>query len=350
MGGELLENDISEKVKYFVRFGLLGMLAVALICAGGVWLYYHGHASFQVRDAQVTSTMVGVKARANGKITEMLVNDGDHVEAGDVIAKVSVNVTEEQIQQLEQNLNLAKQNLEQIQQGQTITVPVPASNAGANAASQAALAQAAARMQRMNELYEMGAISAVKRDQAAAEYAEAQAAAAAASSSVSYQTMVQRSSPEMIKSAEVQVHQAEAALENAKKDSQATELIAPVSGTVYYTDLQENAEVKAGQTVVNIGDAGNIWVEARVAPHQLEKIRLGQFVSYQVDGKKLQGTVLEKETEAESANGTDNTENTDGGAPTASADGKKIVKVSLPTDMVAGIKPGMKAVVEFSEE
>ena len=77
---------------------------------------------------------------------------------------------------------------------------------------------------------------------------------------------------------------------------------------------------------------------------------MGQFVSYQVDGKKLQGTVLEKETEAESANESANTENTDGGAPAATEDGKKIVKVSLPQDMVAGIKPGMKAVVEFSEE
>jgi len=343
-----LEVDISKKVTYFVKFGLVGLIALALLCSVGVWFYQHRNTHMKVYDAQVTSTMVGVKTKANGRIAEIKVEDGDHVEAGTVLARIEVSVTEEQIQQLQQNLELAQRNLTEIQKGQTITVPVPSAGVGSsNIEAQAELERAASRMQRMNELFEMGAVSAVKRDEAAAEYAAAQAAAASAPSipSVSYQTMVQPSNPEVIKNAEIQVRQAEAALENAKKDSQATEIVAPVAGTVYLADLAENSEVTAGQTIMNIGDAGNIWVEARVTPEQKGRIRLGQFAEYSIEGRKFQGTVQEIETDDdENAEGMANTE---GSAPTED-DGKSFVKISLPTEAALELKPGVKTVVEFA--
>ena len=341
-----MEVDISKKVSYVVKYGLVGILTVALLCSAGIWYYQRQNNHMKIYDAQVTSTMVGVRTKADGKIAELMVADGDHVDAGTVIAKIEVSVTEEQIQQLEQNLELAKRNLAEIQKGQTITTPV-VSGGGSSGASQAELARAESRMQRMNELYEMGAISAVKRDEAAADYAAAKAAAVSVPS-ITYQTTVQPSSPEAIKSAEFQVRQAEVALTNAKKDSQATELVAPVEGTVYFTDLGEGSEVKAGQVVMNVGDAGNIWLEARITPQQKEKLRLGQFVTYEIDGHALQGTVLEigsgEEEKEESLSST----NTEGVAPTEADDGKTPVKISLPIGVSFELKPGMKTVVEVA--
>lgn len=345
-----MEIDISKKVTYFVKYGLVGMIALALLCAGGVWVYQHHGGYIKIYDARVTSTMVGVKTRANGKIAELKVGDGDHVEVGTVLARIAVNVTEEQIQQLQQNLELARHNLEEIRKGQTITTPVVTGSA--NYAAQADLAKAQARMERMNELFEMGAISAVKRDEAAAEYAAAQAAASASSvPEVTYQTTLQPSSPEAIKSAEIQVRQAEAALENAKKDSQATEIIAPVAGTVYFTDLTKDSDVRAGQTIMNIGDAGNIWIEARVTPEQRDRIRLGQFASYVIEGHSLQGSVLELEEGAEEPRNEENAgeASTEGSAPVVD-DGKSVVKISLPTGISFDVKPGMKAVVQFATD
>ena len=341
-----MEVDISRKVNYFVKYGLVGLIAVALLCSAGIWYFQRQNNHMKLYDAQVTSTMVGARTKANGTIAEMDVEDGERVEAGAVLARIAVSVTEEQIQQLEQNLELARRNLAEVQKGQTVTTPVVSGNSGSNAAAQVELARAQSRMQRMNELYDMGAVSAVKRDEAAAEYAAAQAAASAASvPSVTYQTTVQPSSPEVIRSAEIQVRQAEAALEAAKKDSQATEILAPVAGTVYCTDLKEGSEVKAGQTIMNIGDAGNIWLEVRVTPQQKEKIRLGQFVTYDIEGHALQGTVLEIEDDAEAAE--ESQESTEGSAPMAN-DGKSTVKISLPAEVPLDIKPGMKTVVQVA--
>ena len=388
-----MEVDITEKVKRVLKFGPLALVALAILGALGVWAYQHSQKGLTVYDAKVESTMVGVKAKADGTITELVVQDGDHVEAGDVIARVQVKITDEQIAQLAQNAELAKQNLAQVQRGQTVTVPQSAAPAPMPvpqpSGNSQAVANARARLNRMNELYEMGAISAVKRDQAAADLAAAEAAATpapavSAPAATRYQTMTQPANPEAVKQAELAVKQAEAALENAKQDAQATEIVAPVSGTVYLgDDIQEGADLKAGATVASIGDASNRGVEARLSPNQKGKIRLGQFVSYTIEGKKYQGTVLdivdpadaqpdtaasgslpaasEEEEEAvqtssisEDAGNVsgDETEdsksgNTEGNAPDMS-DGRLIVKVSLPKDMADTLRPGTDAVVRFS--
>lgn len=388
-----MEVDITEKVKRVLKFGPLALVALAILCALGVWAYQHSQKGLTVYDAKVASTMVGVKAKADGTVTELVVQDGDHVEAGDVIARVQVKITDEQIAQLAQNAELAKQNLAQVQRGQTVTVPQSAASAPMpvpqSVGNSQAVANARARLNRMNELYEMGAISAVKRDQAAADLAAAEAAATpapavSAPAATRHQTMTQPTNPEAVKQAELAVKQAEAALENAKQDAQATEIVAPVSGTVYLgDDIQEGADLKAGATVASIGDASNIWVEARLSPNQKGKIRLGQFVSYTIEGKKYQGTVLdivdpadaqpdtaasgslpaaseEKDEavqtssiseDADNVSG-DETEdskssNTEGNAPDMS-DGRLIVKVSLPKDMADTLRPGTDAVVRFS--
>lgn len=388
-----MEVDITEKVKRVLKFGPLALVALAILCALGVWAYQHSQKGLTVYDAKVASTMVGVKAKADGTIKELVVQDGDHVEAGDVIARVQVKITDEQIAQLAQNAELAKQNLAQVQRGQTVTVPQSAAPAPMPvpqpSGNSQAVANARARLNRMNELYEMGAISAVKRDQAAADLAAAEAAATpapavSAPAATRYQTMTQPANPEAVKQAELAVKQAEAALENAKQDAQATEIVAPVSGTVYLgDDIQEGTDLKAGATVASIGDASNIWVEARLSPNQKGKIRLGQFVSYTIEGKKYQGTVLdivdpadaqpdtaasgslpaasEEEDEAvqtssisEDAGNVSGDEaedsksgNTEGNAPDMS-DGRLIVKVSLPKDMADTLRPGTDAVVRFS--
>lgn len=342
------EEDVTEKAQYILKFGVIGLLLLAIVSAGGLYLFRHSHNYMTVYDAQVASQQVGVRARADGRITEITVADGSYVEAGDVIARVAVNVTEEQIRQLEQTVELSQKNLEQLKRGQTVTVPA-ASSGGYNPASQQQVAQAAARMQRMNELFEMGAISAVKRDEAVADYQAAQAAASSAPS-ISMQTITRPTDPKIIEQAELQLKQAQAALTNAQQDAQATEILAPVAGTVYYTDVQTDSEVKAGQTIMRIGDAANVWIEARLTQEQTDKVRLGQFASYEVDGRELQGAVEDirkpEQDGQEAEDKSENTANTEAGAP--EPDGLTVVRITLPQEQSQDLRPGTKAVVKLA--
>lgn len=324
-----MEVDITKKVQYLMKYGLVGLILIAVLCAGGIYYYQHQHKYFNVYDAQVTSSLVAAKVHGNAVITEKVVAEGEHVEAGDVIAHVQSTVTDEQIANLEQTVALSQRNLDEIKKGQTVTVavpspaPAPAASAPRSSGSSQSVASAESRMNRMNELFEMGAISAVQRDAAVSAYHAAVAAASSSapaasapssSPAVRYQTTTQPPDPKAVQNAELQLKQAQAALDNAKQDAAETDIVAPVAGTVYYAQgIDEGSTVKAGETVASVGNADDIWVEAKVSPDKAAKIRLGQFVSYEIDGHQLQGSVQDIQQPAKkddqsadsSANGAD---------------------------------------------
>lgn len=405
-----------------MKYGLVGLILIAVLCAGGIYYYQHQHKYFNVYDAQVTSSLVAAKVHGNAVITEKVVEDGEHVEAGDVIAHVKSTVTDEQIANLEQAVALSQRNLDEIKKGQTVTVavpspaPAPAASAPRSSGSSQSVASAESRMNRMNELFEMGAISAVQRDTAVSAYHAAVAAASSSalaasapssSPAVRYQTTTQPPDPKAVQNAELQLKQAQTALDNAKQDAAETDIVAPVAGTVYYAQgIDEGSTVKAGETVASVGNADDIWIEAKVSPDKAAKIRLGQFVSYEIEGHQLQGSVqdiqqpVKKDDQASvdsadaaasagnanaadtaGANGAGAGQNgqdaqsaqvgtadaADGdvanGQPAAGNQPKTtaevtdaddadedvmIIRISIPSGLNFSLKPGMKAVVKFA--
>lgn len=344
------EIDISEKVKRAIKFGLPALLLLSVAVASIVWYALYGTGDLVVRDARVSSSMVGARVRVAGTVSEVLVKDGDAVKAGDVIARIKVNVTEEQLKQLQQTVELTQKNLDQLKQGITVRTPrvVSASASASAGASAGEVERARSRMERMNQLYEMGAVSAVKRDEAAAAYQAAVAAGSASASydsNVVYDTTVQAASPEAIKKAELQLRQAQAALERAKGSAAATEITAPVDGTVYIGELAEGMEVQAGQVLANVGNSDSMWIEAYLEPEQQDSVRLGQVADYYVDRKKYEGLVMEinQPVDDEQQEAAGNTEGSYGEA----ASGKLVVRISISPEDVSGMKIGENAEVRF---
>lgn len=344
------EIDISEKVKRAIKFGLPALLLLSVAVASIVWYALYGTGDLVVRDARVSSSMVGARVRVAGTVSEVLVKDGDAVKAGDVIARIKVNVTEEQLKQLQQTVELTQKNLDQLKQGITVRTPrvVSASASASAGASAGEVERARSRMERMNQLYEMGAVSAVKRDEAAAAYQAAVAASSASASydsNVVYDTTVQAASPEAIKKAELQLRQAQAALERAKGSAAATEITAPVDGTVYIGELAEGMEVQAGQVLANVGNSDSMWIEAYLEPEQQDSVRLGQVADYYVDRKKYEGLVMEinQPVEDEQQEAAGNTEGSYGEA----ASGKLMVRISISPEDASSMKIGENAEVRF---
>ena len=333
-----MEVDVTEKAKNFIRFGLIGLIVLAALAGGGLYLYQHSNRGFVVSDAMVVGSESVITAKGDGKITEVLVQDGDYVEEGTVIARVESKITPEDIAQLEQNVQLAQQSYAQLQKGTTTVAQAPAAPVVDSGAQQRA-ANAYARMQRMNELFSMGAISAAKRDEAAAAYAAAQAAAnAAPAAAAAPQTTVIPTSPEVLKQAELQVKQAEIALANAKNDQQATEIVATASGVISLADgLAADSELKNEQEVARIQASNDAWLEAKLTENQAAKVRLGEFVNYEIDGHKLQGTVKDIAAPENDESESDQ------------AKSLTIVKISLPADPSFTIKSGMSGKIEFKE-
>ena len=310
----MAEQDISKRIKTLIIWCVPVLIIIGIAISSVVWYSMYGNGNITVRDAQVASDMVEAKARVTGTVDQILVQDGDIVKAGDVIATVKIDVTEEQLKQLQQTLELSQRNLEQLKKGVTVQTPrvVSQPSAAASGVSSAEVERARSRMERMKQLFEMGAISAVKRDQAVAEYQEAAAAAASSAQSsqpaVTYDTTIQSANPETIKRAELQVKQAQAALDKAKGNAAATEITAPVDGIVHLGDIAKGDQIEAGQAVASVGSSDEMWIEVYPTPEQREAIRLGQAVDYYVDREKYHGLVMDIVEQQEDVQEQENTE------------------------------------------
>ena len=310
-----MENvDISGKVKNWIRFGLIILLAAA--AAIGYFLFeqrYHEE-NLRIENARVEGTMVAVRTLVDGKVNEVIFNDGAEVRAGDVIARLEISVTEEAIAQLESTVKLAKQNLEDLKLGQVVQVPVktirtiPAAPQVIEYApvgrSPSEIASLQERANRMDELLEMGAVSRVQRDAAWAAYESALAESYAPPPEVIYSepTYVeeieyveqwQPTPPEALLNAENAIKQAELSLNVALQESQENEIIAPISGTIYYV-TEMDGDLNAGNVVARIGDSSELWLSAEVDEDTFNRVTLGSPVSYVIAGRNLTGTVTEK--------------------------------------------------------
>lgn len=343
-----METDITGKIKPLVHYSLPVLLVVAAVCIAGIFFWYRQSSTLTINDAKLTSSVVHVSSQTDGVLTEVLVNDGDKVEAGQVIARVKVKVTPEQVQALQQAYDEAQSNFDKVQAQvkdsvqTTVVSSAPAVRSGGDVAgAQARLDAAAAEKTKMEKLYSIGAVSASKYAEAESEYAAAQSALSAASAPVSVpQQQVQQtqSAPssamsEALANAQIQLNQAKAALDQAQSDDNYTDITAPVAGIIYTTDFKKGDELKQGDVFLNVGNTKNLWVQAPLTEQQYGKVRPGQFVRYSVDGIDLTGTVLEVTHEGgEEA----------GEALTTAA------RISFPDDMISQVVPGADVKVEIT--
>ena len=165
------------------------------------------------------------------------------------------------------------------------------------------------RKNRMEKLYEMGAISRVQRDAAVAEYEAARASSYSTTTVeeytpepivetemeyiTEYVEQFQPTPPEILEGAQLAIKQAEMSLNTARQEALQTQVYAPISGTVYY-NVAAAQEVVAGEPVAKVGDGTNLWLEAEVTEDQFYRIALGKLVTYNIDGHQFNGTVIEK--------------------------------------------------------
>ena len=352
------EQDITAKVKPLLRYGLPIIILVVIALVFGIFKWQQSRGTLEINNAKVASSVVHVSAQSDGNLTQLLVNDGDKVEAGQVIAKMKVVATPEQIQDLQKAYDEAKTNFDNLQNQvkatttttRTVTVPSASAASGPSgdvAGAQARLEAAAANKQKMEKLYSIGAISATEYAEAESAYTSAQAAlrsaSVPASSAPSTTTrQVQETVPaapsrevaEALANAQVQLEQAQAALEQAQSDDNYADITAPVSGIISLTDFKEGDDLKQGDVIVNIGNTQELWVEAPLTDTQYSQVRPGQFVQYTIDNTQLTGTVLEVTHAGDDSNEDSNT-------PTAA-------RISLPDEMFDQVLPGTDVKVKIS--
>lgn len=318
------------------------VIALLLVVSGWWWMSSSGKVSTD--DARVKNNIVNVSTKVPGQVEELLVKEGDHVEAGQVIAKIDSASLKIQVEQAQANLVSAQAKLASLEAG---------NRPQQVAQSQASVEQAAANLdnarknyERAANLYHDGAMSAQQRDSAQTALKVAQAQYDAAAQGLS---LVNEGATEQDRQfAEAQVAQAAATLKNAQLQLNNSVIKAPISGTVAKASADTGEMVSVGQTLFSITNPADAWVEVNIEETDIGKVQVGQRVDFKIDaypGKSFKGEVAEVGAATGSQFALLPSDNASGNFTKVTQ--RITVKVRVIDNNNVELKPGMSAVADI---
>ena len=280
-----MDVDITIALKKYIR-RTCAVLFILIVC-----IFYIIIRTAQTNDAvivvegQIMHRIDNILAPNSGTIEALIVEDGGFVEEGTKLMTIRNTLSDEDLFRLQQNVDLSKRNLEQLQNGSIgsaqRSIHVDENNRD--------LLEAQDRMERMKSLYEMGAISAAKRDEAIANY-EVIKSTSSYSSPVSMKISADAKSIEV---AARQVKAAEDALKKAKAGTEAVNIFSSKAGMIIELPISSGDHVQAGDVLLQMNIAEHPWIEAEVNGEDVDKVYLGQLVRYRLARVEVRGTVQE---------------------------------------------------------
>lgn len=300
------EMSLSKKGKWWAAMFCLAALLLSVAGCGSKSSGKDDNVTWGRADAKE----IDINSKISGRVVELLVKEGDHVKAGQVIAHIDKRDLEAQKDQL----NAAIEAL-QAQQTQASATTSMQSGTSSSALSQAQAARDKARAdlalcesdyQRYSDLVESGAVSrqvyeqyATKYNVAQAAYAQADSAVAQASSGLMVTSVNQAGESAVAK----KLAQAEAQLEQLEVSLDETEIKAPFDGVITKKYIEEGSMISTGTPLVAVQDPEDNWVDIKVPETQLGDFKVDQDVELLArDGKtKVTGTITDISKKAEYA-------------------------------------------------
>jgi Multidrug resistance efflux pump len=238
---------------------------------------------FASGNGRIEATEVDVATKLPGRVAEILVDEGDFVKAGDVVAKMDTQVLQAQLAQAQAEVRRA-QNAQLTAESLVAQRTSEKSTAEAVVAQrQAELTAAQKRFTRTEQLVKRNALPQQQLDDDRAAMQSAQAALAAARSQVV-------SAQAGISAARSQVIEAQSAIEAAtastvrlQADIDDSLLKAPRNGRVQYRVAQPGEVLAAGGKLLNMVDLADVYMTFFLPSGQAGKVGLGQEVHLVID-------------------------------------------------------------------
>lgn len=253
---------------------------------------------------------IDVNSKIAGRVVELLVQEGDKVSAGEILAQIDRRDLLTQKAQLE--ANIAAIQAQQLQAA-ALTEMQRKTSAATLAQAQAAGEQARADLElcradfnRYAELVQSGAVSQkifdeykTKYDVAAATFNQANATIAQAQAAL-MQTDMNLANEQAL---EKNLEQAQAALAQLEVSLDETEIRAPFDGIITAKYVEVGSMISQGTPLVAVQDPLDNWVDLKVPETQLKNFSLNQQLELVArDGTtKITGTVTDISQKAEFA-------------------------------------------------
>lgn len=272
----------------------LSALGCICVLGAGAWFLWQELAT-KASDSLILYGNVDIRQvnlgfRVGGRISEVLVDEGDKVEEGQPMARIDCDILTQQRDQALARVDAQTADLEKLEKGYRMEDIAQAR--ASMAAAKAVAENARINLRRVQSMRATNAISQKELDNARAQAREAEAHLRSAQSNYEMLASGYREEDVLAQKANLEVAKTE--LKLAQIHLKDAELLAPQKGIVLTRAHEAGAIVQEGQTVYTLTLTEPTWLRAYVAEPDLGLIRPGMPVQVAVDaapGKRFNGFV-----------------------------------------------------------
>lgn len=233
---------------------------------------------------------VVVLSKTGGKIASVNVNVGDKVTVGQVLYTLDKSELDANLQSQQAALDGANADLEKTSDSSQAQQVSQAEQAAGKA--QVQFSSAEDNYNRMQKLYQAGAISKKELDDSKTQYDNASIDLKTAQDNLNI--LENKIGPQATRSAAARVNQAQAAVNTAQIQVNNTTITSPITGVISSKDV-EVGQMASGQSgSVTVIDSSTLTAEITVPDKMVEKLQVGQTVTIAItalDNKTVSGVI-----------------------------------------------------------
>lgn len=234
-------------------------------------------------NGRIEATQIDVATKLPGRIAEILVNEGDFVDAGQVVAKMQTDELEARRREAVAQLTQAKAAVAGAKAQVAVRKGDIAAAQAMVAGRKSELGAAQSRYVRFKKLVEEAVISQQEFDDVAAHYHALSAAVTAAQSQVTAAMAAHAAAEAQVAGAESGVAAVEAAIARIDSNLEDCILKAPEGGRVQYRIAQPGEVLGGGGRVLNLVDLSDVYMTFFLPEQIVGRIAMGQEVRIILD-------------------------------------------------------------------
>lgn len=237
-------------------------------------------------NGRIEATEINISSKLSGQLEEILVQEGDFVEAGQVLARIKVSTLEAQLREVQAQQRQAQDGIATAEAQVAMRISEKAAAAAMVEQRETELVAAKNRLARTEILAKDGAVSKQQLDDERADVKSVAAVLSAARAQVDSAQSAIVAARSQVSSARSQVDAIKATIERINFDIEDAQLKAPLKARVQFLVAQPGEMIAAGGRVMNLIDLSDVYMTFFLPETVAGRIAIGSEVRIVLDAAK----------------------------------------------------------------
>ena len=237
-------------------------------------------------NGRIEATEINISSKLPGQLEEVLVKEGDFVEAGQVLAKIKVSTLEAQLRELEAQKRQAQDAIATAEAQVSMRISEKAAAEALVQQRETELTAARNRLARTEILAKDGASSKQQLDDERAAVQQTVAVLSASKAQVQSAQAAIVAARSQVSSAHSQVDAIQASIERLNFDIEDAQLKAPLKARVQFRIAEPGEMIAAGGRVMNLIDLSDVYMTFFLPETVAGRIAIGTEVRIVLDVAK----------------------------------------------------------------